>query len=260
MTRLFHLLILLLALFIMAPIIVVVVTSFSLREVPEFPPSAWSLRWYAHALDQPIFTTSAWNSAWLAMVATLLATPLALAVAYVIVRYRFPGRDALQTFMLAPLIVPSIVIGLAILLSFATLGLRDVGLRLVGAHVLITFPYLVRTIIASLTRLDPMLEEAARTLGAAPWRTFLLITLPLIRPGIIAGVLFALIVSFDNVSLSLFLASARMNTLPLAILSYVEFNYDPSIAAISTMLIAVSLAAAVLLERVVGLRRVVGVS
>ena len=258
MTRLFHLLIGLLAAFILAPIVVVVVASFSARTVPEFPPSQWSFRWYEHALNQAIFVNSAVNSLWLAAIATLLATPLALAVAYAIVRGRFPGRDALQTFLLAPLIVPSIVIGLSILLALATLGVRDIGLRLVGAHVLITFPYLVRTIMASLVRLDPMIEEAARTLGASPLRTFLSITLPLVRPGIIAGMLFAFIVSFDNVSLSLFLTNARTNTLPLAILSYLEFNFDPSIAAISTMLVVLSLTIAVVLERVVGLRKVVG--
>jgi putative spermidine/putrescine transport system permease protein len=124
--------------------------------------------------------------------------------------------------------------------------------------VLVTFPYLVRTIMASLARFDQSLEEAARTLGAHPLRGFMLVTLPLIRPGVIAGMLFALIVSFDNVSVSLFLTSARSNTLPLAILNYVEYNFDPSVAAISTMLVVVSLTAAVLMERAVCLRRVVG--
>jgi putative spermidine/putrescine transport system permease protein len=248
----------LLVLFIVAPIIVVVIASFSAKEVPEFPPSAWSLRWYGFALSQQIFVRSAINSAWLATVATALATPVALGAALAIVRCRFPGRDALQSFLLAPLFVPAIVISLAILLAFAGLGIRDIGLRLVGAHVLITFPYLVRTIIASLARIDTMLEEAARTLGASPWRTFRHVTLPLVMPGVIAGMLFAFIVSFDNVSVSLFLTTARTNTLPLAILNYVEYNFDPSIAAISTMLITLSLAAAILLERMVGLRRVLG--
>jgi putative spermidine/putrescine transport system permease protein len=259
MTRVFHAAIALLVVFILAPIVVVVVASFSAKAIPEFPPSEWSVRWYAHALSQPIFTDSAVNSAWLALVSTALATPIAMGVAYVIVRFDFRGKDALQTFMLSPLIVPSIVIGLAILLAFATIGIKGVGLRLIGAHVLITFPYLVRTIMASMARVDLTVEEAAKTLGANGLRTFWHITLPLVRPGIIAGMLFSFIVSFDNVSVSLFLTSARTNTLPLAILNYVEYNFDPSVAAISTMLILFSLSAAVLLERAVGLRRVVGV-
>ena len=173
-------------------------------------------------------------------------------------RGRFRGRDAIQTLLLAPLVVPSLVIGLAILLAFSGMGVRDVGARLVGAHVLITFPYMVRTILASLARLDPAMEEAARTLGASALRCFVLVTLPLVRPGVVAGMLFAFIVSFDNVSLSLFLTNARTNTLPIAILNYVEYNFDPSVAAISTMLVAFSLGAALLVERLVGLRRVVG--
>lgn len=249
---------LLVAAFVLAPTVVVVGSSFSGGNLPRFPPTDLSLRWYAHALSQPIFTDAAFNSLWLALAATALATPLSLAAALAIVRGNFPGKTFLQALLLAPLFVPAIVISLAILLSAARIGVRDVGLRLIGAHVLITMPYLVRTLIASLTRFDMTLEEAARTLGASPFATFRLVTLPLIWPGLIAGMLFALVVSFDNVSVSLFLTSARTNTLPLSILNYVEYNYDPSIAALSTMLVAISLFAAVVLERLVGLRRVVG--
>jgi putative spermidine/putrescine transport system permease protein len=236
----------------------VVAVSLTDSPIPEFPPRGLTLRWYAHALSEDVFTTSALNSLWLATIATALATPLALAAAYGLVRGRFRGRDAIQTLLLAPLVVPSLVIGLAILLAFSGMGVRDVGARLVGAHVLITFPYMVRTILASLARLDPAVEEAARTLGASALRCFVLVTLPLVRPGVVAGMLFAFIVSFDNVSLSLFLTNARTNTLPIAILNYVEYNFDPSVAAISTMLVAFSLGAALLVERLVGLRRVVG--
>ena len=258
MTALHRLVVLLVAAFILAPIVVVVAVSLTDSPIPEFPPRGLTLRWYAHALSEDVFTTSALNSLWLATAATALATPLALAAAYGLVRGRFRGRDAIQTLLLAPLVVPSLVIGLAILLAFSGMGVRDVGARLVGAHVLITFPYMVRTILASLARLDPAVEEAARTLGASALRCFVLVTLPLVRPGVVAGMLFAFIVSFDNVSLSLFLTNARTNTLPIAILNYVEYNFDPSVAAISTMLVAFSLGAALLVERLVGLRRVVG--
>ena len=113
-------------------------------------------------------------------------------------------------------------------------------------------------IMASLARLDPVAEEAAMTLGASRLRAFLHVTLPLLLPGLVAGAVFAFIVSFDNVSVSLFLTTARTSTLPIAILGYVEFNFDPSIAAISTLLIVASLAAAILVERAVGLRRALG--
>jgi putative spermidine/putrescine transport system permease protein len=258
MTALHRFVVALVAAFILAPIVVVVAVSLTDSPIPEFPPRGLTLRWYAHALSEDVFTTSALNSLWLATLATAIATPLALAAAYGLVRGRFRGRDAIQTLLLAPLVVPSLVIGLAILLAFSGMGVRDVGARLVGAHVLITFPYMVRTILASLARLDPAVEEAARTLGASALRCFVLVTLPLVRPGVVAGMLFAFIVSFDNVSLSLFLTNARTNTLPIAILNYVEYNFDPSVAAISTMLVAFSLGAALLVERLVGLRRVVG--
>src|SRR5690606_3872078 len=128
--------------------------------------SEWSLRWYSYALSQSLFVTSAWNSFWLALVATALATPAAIAAALAIARYRFPGRDMIQTVLMAPLFVPSIIISLSILVTLAGAGMRNVTMRLVIAHVLIVFPYIVRTVIASLAQLNPQIEEAARTLGA----------------------------------------------------------------------------------------------
>lgn len=250
--------VLLAACFLAAPTFVVVVTSFGRNATLEFPPSAWSLVWYSRALSRTEFQTAAFNSLWIAALTTLIAAPIALAAAFAIVRGRFPGRNAIQVFLLAPLVVPSIVIGLAILVMAASIGARVVEARLVAAHVLITFPYLVRTIIASLSRIDPLAEEAARTLGASPLVAFWNVTVPAVSPGLIAGMAFAFIVSFDNVSISLFLASARMATLPLSILSYVETNLDPSVAAVSTLLVAFSLLTALFLERAIGLRRALG--
>src|SRR6185503_17135491 len=129
---------------------------------------------------------------------------------------------------------------------------------LVLAHTLIVLPYLVRTVLASLVQLDITLEEAGRTLGASAFKTFLYVTLPLIRPGLMAGILFAFIISFDNVSISLFMTTSRTTTLPIAVLNYVEYNFDPSIAAISTMLILATAIAAVVIERTVGLRSIAG--
>ena len=258
MKRVLHALVFLSILFILAPTIVVVAVSFGDREIPEFPPAHWSLRWYAHAISEAIFTGAAVNSLWLAVVATIIATPIALGAGLAIVRHPFPGRDLVQTALLAPIFVPAVVTSLALLVGSAQLGVRNVTLRLVAAHVLITFPYMVRTIVASLAAVDRILEDAATTLGASAANRFRHVVLPSIRPGVIAGMIFALIVSFDNVSVSLFLTTARTNTLPLAILNYVEFNFDPSIAAISTMLVAVSAVAAILLERAVGLRSVLG--
>jgi putative spermidine/putrescine transport system permease protein len=244
--------------FILAPIVVVILVSFGAREIPEFPPSALSLRWYSYALSQPVFLSSATNSAWVALTATLIATPIAICAALAIVRSSIPGKNAIQAILLAPLLVPSIVTSLALLIALSNAGLRIVTTRLVLAHTLIVLPYLVRTVLASLVQLDITLEEAGRTLGASAFKTFLYVTLPLIRPGLMAGILFAFIISFDNVSISLFLTTSRTTTLPIAVLNYVEYNFDPSIAAISTMLILATAIAAVVIERTVGLRSIAG--
>jgi len=216
------------------------------------------LKWFAAAAHRPEFQSAGWTSLWLAASATLIATPFALAAAIGLVRGAFRGRDAVQTFLASPMIVPGIVISLGLLVTSTSVGFRSGDLRLLAAHVLLTMPYLTRALIASLTRSDLVIEDAARTLGASRLRTFFIITLPGLYGGLLAGMLFALIVSFDNVSISLFLASAKSNTLPLAILSSVEFNYDPSIAALSTMLILISIGSALVLERAVGLRAALG--
>jgi putative spermidine/putrescine transport system permease protein len=244
--------------FLLAPLIVVVIVSFNWEPATVFPPPRWSVRWYAHVFTVELFVRGAMTSAWLAVAATLVSTPIALAASIALVRGYVPGRHALEAFLLAPLVVPGVVVGIALLASFATVGLRDAPLRLLAAHVLITLPYSVRTIVASLARLDTAMEEAAMTLGASPGRTFWHVTLPLIRPGVAAGMIFSFIISFDNVPVSLFLTDARTPTLPLAMMSYLEYNFDPSVAAISAMLIGVSVGASVVLERVFGLKRVLG--
>lgn len=248
----------LLCAFILAPTVVIAVSSFGAGEILEFPPRDWTLHWYAYALTKPEFVQPAWNSFWIASLSTLIASPIAIMAALGLMRSNLPGREAIQTFLLAPLVVPSIVIGLAILLATTHAGLPMPAYRLLAAHTLVVLPYLLRTTTASLVRLDPLAEEAARTLGASSLRTFLHVTLPALTPGLVAGMIFAFVISFDNISISLFLANARTNTLPLSLMSYVEYNLDPSVAAVSTLLIAMALAAAIVLERSAGLRRTLG--
>ena len=258
MSRTFLAVVGLLYVFILAPLVVVVVVSFNAGAVADFPPSGWSFRWYAHALGLKLFVNAIITSFWLALAAAVLSMPLGLIASIGIARGKFPGRDALQSFFLAPLVTPGIVVGIALLVSYAAVGLRDAPVRLLLAHVLITFPFSVRTILASLSRLDPALEEAAATLGASPMKVFWRVTFPLIQPGIAAGAIFSFVMSFDNIPVSIFLTDVRTNTIPIAIMSYLEYNFDPSIAAVSSMLIIGSLTLALLLERIFGLRRVMG--
>jgi putative spermidine/putrescine transport system permease protein len=254
----FALLIALLYAFIFAPLVVVVIISLNGGTVASLPIESWSLRWYVKAFETTAFINGLWTSTWLAIAATLIAAPLALAAAIAIARAEFPGRNALEAFLMAPVLVPGIVVGIALLLSASVLQLRDAPVRLLIAHVLIAFPYCLRTIYASLARLDPVLVDGAMTLGANRWRAFWHITLPLVRPGLIAGMIFAFLQSFGDVPISLFLTDARNNTLPLTIMSFLEYSVDPTVAAMSSLVTIASLLLALGLERLAGLRRALG--
>jgi putative spermidine/putrescine transport system permease protein len=245
--------------FLLAPLVFVVIVSFNAGTVPSFPPDGLSLRWYGQALGHELFQRGIVTSFWLALVATLIATPIGTVAAIGIARTDFAGRELLQTFLLAPLIVPTIVVGIAILVAAVDVGIKNSAARLIAGHVLIVLPYSIRTVLASLSRADVVLEEAARTLGANGFRVFYRVTLPLCRPGIIAGMILAFIISFDDVAVSLFLVDSKNNTLPIAILAYLEYNFDPSISAISALLIFVTLVAAIAVEKVLGIRRALGV-
>lgn len=241
--------------FLLAPLVCVVIVSFNAEAVQSFPPRAWSLRWYWHALEVDSFRNGTVLSFLLAAAAAFIATPIGTAAAVGLHRSTWRGRAALESLFLAPLIVPGLVIGISLLIALAAVEMREAPVRLLVAHSVAILPYSIRTVLASLSRLDPALEEAAETLGASGLETFRHVILPLIRPGIVAGLVFGLILSFDDVSVSLLLVDARTTTLPIAIMAYLEYSFDPSVAAISSMLIFVTLALALLLERVFGLRR-----
>jgi putative spermidine/putrescine transport system permease protein len=174
--------------------------------------------------------------------------------AYAVARHAFPGREALLAFLMSPLMLPGVVIGFAVVRFYGAIGFPLSLTGLVLAHVVVTLPYSLRTIAASLAGLDRSLEEAAVTLGAHPVRAFRWVTLPLIKPGLIAGAVFVFITSFDNVTVSLFLVSPRFSVLPMWLFSYVEQSGDPIAAAIATALTVTSLVVVVLLDRFIGLR------
>jgi putative spermidine/putrescine transport system permease protein len=241
--------------FLLAPLLCVVIVSFNAEAVQEFPPRHWSLRWYAHALSLDSFRNGALISFLLALGASVIATPIGVLAALGLHRSQWRGKAMLEAVFLAPLIVPGIVTGIALLITLAAIDVREAPVRLLVGHVVAILPYSIRTVLASLARLDPFLEEAAESLGASGFRTFRYVLFPLIRPGVLAGLVFGLILSFDDVSVSLFLVDSRSTTLPLAIMSYLEYSFDPSVAAISSMLIIATLGVAVVLERSFGLKR-----
>jgi len=241
--------------FLLAPLVCIVIVSFNNEPVQSFPPTSWSLRWYVSALGNPAFLNAAAASGILALCASAVATPLGVMAAVGLWKSRWRGKPFLEALFISPIIVPGLVTGISLLVALAAIDLREAAIRLLIGHVLIVMPYVVRTTMASLLQLDPSLQEAAETLGANSWKAFFFVVLPLIRPGVVAGMVFGFILSFDDVNVSLFLVDARTTTLPISIMSYLQYSFDPSVAAISTMLIVLTFAATVVLERWFGLER-----
>lgn len=240
--------------FLLGPIALVVIASFTPKTTLDFPPGGFSLRWYEKAFSYPPFRHSMLTSLEVAVLATLLALAIGVPAALAIQRHRFPGREALQGFFLSPAMVPEIVLGLALLQHVLVAMRVQVLWALVLGHAVILLPYAVRVTGAALAMSDAALEEAARGLGAGPVTTFFRVTLPVMRPGILAASVLSLITSFNNVPLSLFLTGPGVSTLPIQMLIYVEFSFDPTVAAVSTVLLALTVAFALLTERVVGLK------
>jgi putative spermidine/putrescine transport system permease protein len=241
--------------FLQVPVAVVVLAAFSKTSYLTIPPQGVTLAWFGKVLSDPTYLSAIRMSLILALGSTAISLLLGVAASYAIARKMLPGSEAMTSFLMAPLIMPSVVIGVAMLQYYAAIGLRGSLVGLLLAHVVITVPYIVRSALASLAGLDTSLEEAARVLGATGLESFRLVTLPLIRPGLIAGALFAFITSLDNVPVTIFLISANQTTLPVLIFSSVEMGVDPSVAAISTILIVVTGAALLLAERRTGFHR-----
>ena len=223
--------------FLALPIAIVIPSAFGEGGDLSFPPRGFSLKWFGAILERPELMAAAANSAAIALVAT--------AVSLVV--------GTLMTLFMAPLVFPAIVLAAAIAMVLAPLGLIRTFQGLVLAHIVVVLPYVVRTVSATLAEVDRAWEEAALTLGASPWRGFRTITLPLLRPGLVAGATFSLIISFDEFTISLFLVGSGMMTLPIEMYNYAEFSLDPTLAAVSTLLILLTTLAVLAVERTVGL-------
>jgi len=242
-------------LFLQVPVVIVVLASVTTKSYLSIPPVGFTLDWYWRVLDDRSYIDAILFSLMLAVTATALSLVFGTAAAYALVRRKVPGAEVIAAALMAPLVFPAVVVAVALLQYYTLVGVRGSFGSLCGAHVLITLPYVARSVLASLAGSDPALEEAARTLGADAWTAFRKATLPLIRPGLVAGGIFSFIVSFDNVPVSIFLVSVRQTTLPVKIFTAVEHGIDPGIAAVSTMLIIVTGLSLILAERWVGFHR-----
>ncbi len=241
--------------FLALPIAVVIPASFSSTVNVTFPPKGFSLRWFRNILDHPEFARAFYVSVVVALVATVISLAVGTLASFALVRHRFPGREVANLLCMTPLIFPAIVYGVAMIIALSPLKLTRTIVGLTLAHVVITLPYIVRTVGATLHGLSRTLEESAQILGANRWRTFWHVTFPLLRPGLIAGATFALIISFDEFTVSLFLTGPDLMTLPLQIYNYTEYTIDPTIAAISSLLIAMTVITVLAIERFLGFER-----
>ncbi len=251
-----RILVTLLYLFLLAPILIVVMISFDSSSSMSFPPEGLSTRWYSALWQNDRFVTGFKVSLIVALGVSIIAVLIGVPVSLALTRYDFPGRAALSAFFLAPLLVPGIVLGLALLLVLDPIHLTGSYTGLIVAHLAVTLPYVIRTTSMSLMTLNRSCEEAARTLGASPLTAFRRVTLPLVLPGVLAGFVVAFLISFDEAVISLFVVKGEVTTLPVEIFHYVETRTDPQIAALSVVLIAISLGLVIVLERIMGLRKV----
>lgn len=243
--------------FLLLPVVVVVLAAFSATSYLSVPPKGLTFRWFLQVLSDPAYLNAIGYSLALAILAALGSLIIGTAAAYALTRRRVPGAQLISAVLMSPLIFPGVVIGVALLQFYSMLGLRMSFAGLLMAHLVITVPYTVRAILSSLSGADPHLEEAARVLGANRLTAFWTVVLPLIRPGVLAGGLFAFITSFDNVPVSIFILEPRRTTLPVKIFTSIEYGVDPTIAAVSTLLIAATALFLVLAERWIGFHRFV---
>ncbi|WP_145145080.1 ABC transporter permease [Roseomonas gilardii] len=246
-------------LFLVLPLAIVIPVSFSQSALLQFPPRGVSLRWYRVLFDDPQWMAAFRNSLSIGLMVAFVSVVLATMAALALSRRPVPGAAALRALLLAPLVVPVVISAVALFYLFSLLGLTGTTPALVIAHTVLTFPYCIIVVGAALERLDPRQEQAAMSLGAGPLRCFLHVTLPTIRPAVLAAWIFAFLISFDEVVVSMFLASPATETLPVKMWQGIRFDLDPTIAAVSTLLVLFSgllvMAGDLLRRRVAGGRR-----
>lgn len=241
--------------FILTPILLVMVISFSDGYFVSFPPAGFTLDWYSKVLGNPEFIHALLFSTLLSLGTTLLSLLLGIPAAFALVRGNLPFADLCKGLLLSPLIFPVLITGLALLQLFTSYGWSNARLNLLLAHTVVTSPYVVRTVLTSLELVNPTLEEAARTLGATRWATFHQVILPQIAPGVVSGAIFCFMVSFDNYPVSMWLADSENTPVPVVLYRQIGTVFDPSVAAMSTLIILLATIVVVLLEKLVGLRR-----
>ncbi len=246
---------------LLLPVVIVVLAGLNSGEYLTFPPEGLSLRWIIDFLTSETWMGAYLFSLLLALITMAVSTTLGTMAAIVLARHQFPGRDLLRAYFLSPLILPGVVLGLALYVFFVTtnLGLARSLTGLVIGHVLVTCPYVIGTVSAALVAFDKSLEEAARSLGANPWTAFRRVTLPNISAGMMAGAIFAFIVSFGQFDVSLFLSTPDLTPLPIALYISLRYTFEPTAAAAGIFAILLVVISMLLTARLVNMRKFGGI-
>lgn len=227
-------------LFLILPIFIVIPISFSSATYLQFPPPGFSLKWYYNYFSSRTWIDATILSLQVASMSTIIATTLGTLLALFIVRGNLKGKNLIFFFTVSPMIVPLIIIAIAIYFFYAKLHIIGTVSGLVAAHTVLAIPYVLVIVSTTLKGFDETLERASLSLGANPLKTFFLITLPVIKPGLISAALFAFIVSFDELVLAIFITGTSAVTLPKRMWEGIRFEIDPTVAAVSSLLIVLS--------------------
>lgn len=234
--------------FLYLPIVIMALMSFNASPFYQLPID-WSARWYGALAGNDQLIAATWNSVIIAVTVAGIATVLGTAASLALYRYSFPGKKILQVLLFPPIAIPWLITGTAMLIFFFAVGIgRGLHAILLG-HVALALPYVIVVVSARLQTFAPELEEAARSLGASQWQVTMRVTLPWIAPGVIAGALFAFAVSFDQFVVSYFLSAPGQTTLPVEVYAAIRKGFTPEINAVSTIIIAVSMALMLLTAR-----------
>lgn len=243
----------------LAPLLIILLVAINPTGVTPSLTDGFTLQWFGRALEVPELRQGLIASLQIALITTPLSLIIGTAAAYTQWRHQLLPSALAQTLFSLPILVPLVVTGLALLNSFSRLGLYSGFWSVTLAHVLLAFPFTVRFVLNSLVRYDTRLDEAAQSLGAPPHSVFMQVTLPLLRPALFASALFSFVVSFDDFGVAIFLIDAHTVTLPVAMYQYFEWNVDPTLAALSAMLVGFAFLVALACEKTIGLERFVGV-
>lgn len=245
-------------LLVLSPLAIVFILAFSADSFMVFPPSGYSFRWFGQLLGNEQLLGALWLSLKIAPIVTVISVCIGTSAAMAISKLTFVGRDFLRGFFLAPLLLPALVLGLALLTFLTGLRLSGTVTALVLGHLVVTVPFVIRLMTSAFASLPDEVEAAAATLGASTSRVVFRVTLPLAMPGLIASAALSFLLSFDETVISLFLVGPQTTTLPVEMMNYVQGRTDPLIAALSAVVIVGTLSIVLVVERLVGLARAVG--